>query len=931
MIPQSTYRFQFHSDFNFKDAETVVPYLNDLGISHIYASPIFQARPGSRHGYDIVDPCTINPELGGEEGFEELSDTVQSHGLAWLQDIVPNHMAYDMHNRRLMDVFENRERSPYFHFFDIDWQHPYESFQGRLLAPVLGKFYSEALEDGEISLTFDEDGLAVKYYDWRFPLWLETYQEILTSDLHKFDESIGQNHSLVIQFIGVIDMFKSLTGGGTYNDPGTVKHAKETLWSFTHKHPQIRSYLDELLAGFNAQTHEGFQRLDTILARQCFRLSYWKVASEELNYRRFFTINDLITVNVNRQEVFEESHALIFKLLKSGRIQGVRIDHIDGLSDPVRYLHDLKKHSPETYVVCEKILAHEENLPSDWPVQGTSGYDFLAYVNGLFCRHENLRSFARLYYQFSKMSKSYARIVADQKRLIIGKYMAGDVDNLAYMMKDIAGRFLYGRDITLYGLKRALVEVLTFFPVYRTYVRPDHFDPADQAYVQQAIEQAARHAPGLSYEINFIKKFILLELVQDLTDEEEMSFWRFMKRFQQLSAPIMAKGFEDTTFYIYNMLVSQNEVGGEPNRFGVPSAQMHDFCQKRSVNWPHSMNASATHDTKRGEDTRARINVLSEMPGRWKQKLNDWRRMNRKVKKRSGERVMPDANDEYFLYQNILGAYPFMEEQHDEFVQRMKDYMIKAVREAKLHTGWIRPDDEYEQACLNFITSILTPSKENVFWEDFKAFQAEISHFGMINSLSQTLIKLTAPGVPDIYQGCELWDLSLVDPDNRRPVDYSLRRKMLDELIKVSGRDAGNFLGQLRDNAASGQIKMYLMHHALQLRRVKSQLFESGEYVPVTVKGKHSQCVFAFLRKFENGCVLSVVPRFPTMIVENGQWPLGETVWEDTFLSLPESIGKNALNNVFTGQSIEADKGEVRIADLLKDFPVGLAMCSCGS
>ena len=843
-VPVATYRVQLHKEFGFRQAGAIAAYLEELGVSHFYASPIFEARAGSMHGYDIVDPGRINPELGDEAGLDALVASLRKHGLYWLQDIVPNHMAFDSQNALILDVLEKGRSSKFCKFFDIDWNHLYEGLRGRLLVPFLGKFYAEALEDGDIRLVYTEDGLFITYYSLRLPLKVASYVRVIERNLHALEEVLGPQDPDFIKLVGTVHFFRTLAAAaeGACEDEQVV-HAKKMLWALYLSNEAIKKFIDDNIAHFNGMKGEprSFDDLDALIAEQFFRLSYWKVAAEEINYRRFFTINELISLRVEDEDVFNFTHAFIFKLLNDGVIQALRVDHVDGLYDPAGYLRRLRERSGDAYIVVEKILEPKEELPADWPVEGTTGYDFLNCVNGLFCRRDNEMAFDRLYHDFTGQAFSYDELVAAKKRLITGKHLAGNVDNLAHMMKKVSANDRYGRDITLYGLKRALVEVMANFPVYRTYINTDAVSAADRHFIDEAVERARRNIPDFIHELNFIHQFLLMGRGGSLADEDRRELLDFVMNFQQYTAPLMAKGFEDTVLYIYNRLISLNEVGSSPNRFGTTPDEFHAFNRERAASWPHSMNTTATHDTKRGEDARARINVLSELPDEWAERLKAWEKMNEPAKKLSGRRSMPDKNDEYFLYQTLIGAWPFAEEAGPAFTRRIRQYMVKAVREAKIHTAWVKPDIEYENACSSFVNAILTPSKENRFLKAFLPFQRKIAHYGILNSLSQTLLKTVSVGVPDLYQGSELWDLSLVDPDNRRPVDFQKRAAALRDITKKARRDTGKLIDELLGDADDGRVKLFLMHRALWARKECVGLFREGTwYLDVDGNGRWS-------------------------------------------------------------------------------------------
>ncbi len=927
-IPLATYRIQFNPGFDFKAAKNAVSYLSELGISDIYASPIFRARRGSLHGYDVVDPNRLNPKLGTESQFKGLTKELKTFCMGWIQDIVPNHMAFDHENRMLVDVLENGESSRYFHFFDIEWNHPYESIKRRVLAPFLGRFYGESLEDGEIKLGYAKNGFSLGYYNRILPLRLESYINLLTYRLNDLKKKLGEDHPDYVKLLGVLYILKTLPSGEEGHERyDQIKFIKTTLWELYHDNEDIRKFIKENIKIFNGKkgNPESFNLLNGLLSEQYFRLSFWKVATEEINYRRFFNINELLSLRIEDEGVFNHTHSLIFRFIEEGKITGLRIDHIDGLYDPTDYLTRIRQKEGDLYVIVEKILDLEEELPSFWPVQGTTGYDFLNYVNGIFCRREHRREFNRIYTNVAGVPPSYEELVSEKKRLILGKHMAGDVDNLAHLMKAISSRDRHGSDITIYGLKRALVEVMAQFPVYRTYIGKGISREADPLYVQEAIGRAKGSSPALLNELQFIERFLLLDFADYLSEEDRGQWIHFVMRFQQFTAPLMAKGFEDTTLYVYNRLLSLNEVGGNPNRFGVSIAEFHHFLEKRANLWPHSLNTTSTHDTKRGEDVRARLNVLSEMPKEWESNIRTWSKINRKWKRKVRGRSFPDRNDEYFLYQTLVGAFPFREgEELHTFRERMKGYIIKAVREAKVHTAWLKPDTDYEDAFISFLEGILGDGEGNPFLEEFLPFQRKVSHYGLFNSLSQALIKITSPGVPDFYQGTELWDLNLVDPDNRRPVDFEKRRGFLKHIRKREDGDILDLISELLRTKEDGGIKLFLIYRALKARGEHPEVFQKGAYIPLEAAGKFKDHVIAFARNHEDKWAVTLVPRFLTPVIREGEYPLGLEIWGDTHIPLPEGIS-NRWTNVITGQYLNSNR-ILTIGEALKHFPVALLM-----
>ncbi len=929
-IPASTYRLQFTPSFGFKDAKAILDYLEALGISDIYASPIFHARQGSEHGYDVVDPNRLNPELGSAADFNALTDAARQRDLGWLQDIVPNHMAYDRQNHMLMDVLENGPASPYYDFFDVDWNHPYDSMKGKILAPFLGGFYGDCLEHGEITLNYDQNGLSIRYASMQFPVNIESYADVIAHDLGALRKRLGASHLDFIKLLGILYTLKNIPPKEESRERADqIAFVKHMLWELYSGDAEIKRHFDANLSRFNGSEGkpESFNLLERLLAQQWYRLSFWKVAAEELDYRRFFNINELISLRMEDEKVFNHTHGLIMKLAREGQFTGLRIDHVDGLYDPLEYLQRLRRAAGDVYLAVEKILGFDEELPENWPVQGTTGYEFLNFVNGLFCARAQRRKFSQIYSRFADSETSCGALLVEKKRLIIGKYMAGDIESLAYLLKTVSSRDRHAADVTLYGLKRALVEVLAFFPVYRSYVSPGHFSVADRAWLNTAVERAKTANAGLLLELKFIERFLLLDFANHHSDEEKHSWTHFVMRFQQLTGPLMAKGFEDTTFYVYNRLISLNDVGGDPDRFGVSPQEFHEFNRRRLKSWPYTMNATATHDGKRGEDARARINLLSELPEEWDNRLKSWSRTNRAKKSKIKGLEVPDRNDEYFLYQTLIGSYPLQDAPDPGFSERLNAYLIKAVREAKVHTEWLKPDLAYETSFVKFADAILTPSADNGFLDEFLPFVEKVAYAGMFNSLAQTLLKIVAPGIPDTFQGTELWDLSFVDPDNRRPVDFAARRRLLGELKISESKDRAALLRELISQWRDGRIKLYLLHKLLGFRRDHRELFGTGDYLPLHASGEMADRVCAFARRKDQTWVLAIVPRLIGRDAYRGGTPLGDEFWRGTALSLPDSAPGRWVD-VLTGHTLKtalaAPNKTLELGGVFKDFPVAL-------
>ncbi len=825
-MPTATYRIQFNPDFGFQAAQTVISYLADLGISDLYASPIFKAVKGSLHGYDVVDPNHLNPELGGPSDLEGLAAELRTYNMGWIQDIVPNHMAIDSENRLLMDILENGSSSRYFQFFDVDWDYPAASLNKRILAPFLGRFYGECLEDGEIALQYGPDGFKTAYYNLAFPLRIESYLNLF-NNLSQLKRKLPEDNPDFIKLLGILYVLKSLSSSDEPEERNNqIKFIQHTMWEAYNSNAVIKAFVDENVRTFNGEKGkaESFNFLDDLLSQQVFRLSFWKVAAEEINYRRFFCVNGLISLKVEDDHVLNHTHGLIFDLIERRIVTGLRIDHVDGLYDPASYLKKVRGRAPAAYIVVEKILDLNEDLPPFWPVQGTTGYDFTNYVNELFCQKKNERAFCKIYAGVTGLKNSYEDVVRDNKKLMIQEDMASDVHNLAQLLKNISSRDRHGSDITLTALQRALTEVLAVFPVYRTYISQVVVSDDDRKYILAAVDRARANFPALLHGFAFVRRFLLLDFPDYVSEEEKRDWLHFAMRFQQLSGPVMAKGVEDTTHYVYNRLLSLNEVGGRPGQFGCSLEEFHNFNAKKRELWPDSLNATSTHDTKRGEDARARINVLSEMPDEWLKKLRTWIRINRGKKKRVHGLAVPDRNDEYFLYQTLIGAWPFSDDRVSRAsLKELRRYIVKAVREAKVHTAWLKPDTEYENAYVSFAEKILARSEANEFLKELIPFCRRVSHYGILNSLSQTLIKITSPGVPDFYQGSELWDLSLVDPDNRRPVDFEKRRAMLAGIREQDDADIGRLVQDLLSTKEDGKIKLFLIYRGAQSKKSKSR------------------------------------------------------------------------------------------------------------
>ncbi len=907
-IPSSTYRLQVTKSFSFRNLRKILPYLDRLGISTIYSAPFFSARPGSTHGYDVTDPHILNSEIGTMPEFKALSEELKEKGMGWLQDIVPNHMAFDPGNSLLMDVLEKGNKSLYYNYFDINWEHPDPKYQGKMMAPFLGKPLEVVIKNEELKLDFFQQSFYLRYYETRYPVSISSYQFILkqANRIHAWagDEFTSDYQNLISNFETLSDIEEQ----DLYEE--YAERLKKEFSDTIKEDEEIKGLLTSAVSNINRNK----KLLQTLLDQQNFILSYWKDTEQEINYRRFFTVNDLICLNIQNEEVFHHYHQFIYYLYSRGMIQGLRIDHIDGLLDPTQYINRVReKFGDEAYIIVEKILEWEEHLPSQWPIQGTSGYHFLACISHLYTDHQNREKFSEIYKKITKSSTEYENLVRDKKYFIITKRMFGELNNLMHYL-EVTDLLPHEDEISHGKIREALAYFLVFYPVYRVYGNKLPLIQDDLNIIQNALQDAENHASYLSKEIDYLRKLFNGKADGNETYNENKLY--FLMRCQQIAGPLAAKGVEDTAFYIYNRLISHNEVGDSPNIFGITTDQFHDKMLDRLERNPLSINTTATHDTKRGEDARVRINVLSEIPEEWEQMMEQWRAVNKKYIKESENGKMPTPNDEYYIYQTLIGAFPMNGEQEEDNLQeRVKEYMIKVTREAKVNTSWAEPKEEYENAVTAFTESIL---ENQDFLDTFIPFMQKIAHYGAIYSLAQALIKITAPGIPDIYQGCELWDLSMVDPDNRRPVDFDLRNQYLDK-IEIKWKDQ-DFRKEILNNPEDGLIKMFTVHKALQHRRQAHELFSKGDYIPLQFKGKNASHAFGFVRKRGQMWSLVVVPGLLVKEEFLNNTKPDFTFWSDTNVVLPEEA-PHKWKNIFTNTDVNISK-EHNLQEIFENFPV---------
>jgi (1->4)-alpha-D-glucan 1-alpha-D-glucosylmutase len=982
-IPLSTYRLQFNSDFRFSAAREIVPYLHRLGISDLYTSPYFKASTGSRHGYDILDQNSLNPEIGSEQDYEALVAELHRWSMGQILDIVPNHMCIEgQGNHFWLDVLENGPSSIYADFFDIDWHPVKHELENKILIPILGDQYGTILENGELQLTFEEGSFFVYYYDNKLPIIPKAYSHILTLGIETLEQELLAETPQFQELMSIITALKHLPPT-TEQDPERIieryrekEIVKRRLWSLYQESQSISGFVDSNVVTFNGQKGEphSFDLLDKLLREQVYRISHWRVATEEINYRRFFDINSLGAIRVEDPTVFAETHRLIFRLIETGKINGLRIDHADGLRNPEVYSQRLQascfvhlnRGIPAAeageedgdedveatlrrryeqmvaadpaykpfYILGEKILLKTEKLPESWAVFGTTGYDFANQVNGLFVDSGQAKSFEKIYSRFVQQRIDFQEVAYERKKLVMQVAMSSEINTLGHYLNRISEQNRHTRDFTLNSLIKSIIEVIACFPVYRTYINSFEVAERDRLYIETTIARARRQNPAISASVfDFIRDVLLLRFSDSVSAKSQQVWLDFVKRFQQITGPVMAKGVEDTAFYVYNRLISLNEVGGAPERFGISLEAFHGQNIERSKSRPLAMLASSTHDTKRSEDVRARINVLTEIPEQWREALIRWSRQNRKYKVLIDGKLAPSRNEEYFLYQTLIGAWPFCPPAAEEFATfrgRIKDYMLKAMREAKVDTSWISPNAPYEAAVLAFITTILKGSSHNNFFTDFTSFQRLTAASGIFNSLAQTLLKITSPGIPDFYQGNELWDFSLVDPDNRRPVDYSLRRRLLDDLLRREATVGP--LATAREVVVSrqdGRIKLHLTCKALNFRREHRALFETGRYLPLTAEGVRQEHVCVFERAVNGSSFLVVVPLFCSRLIESEKGvPLGPEVWAETRIILPAETSVGRYRHIFSGEILvpaeEDGRRTLALAEIFASYPVAL-------
>ena len=922
--PRATARLQFHKDFTLDDAVPLVPYYKALGISHLYASPLLKARPGSTHGYDIVDPTRINPEVGGEEALQRLVEALHAADMGLILDIVPNHMGVGgADNGWWLDVLEWGPRSPFASFFDIDWNPADPALKDKLLAPFLGGPYGTVLESGDLALHFEPESgkIYAEYFEHRFPIAPATYATILRAT---GDASLD----------GIAQVFAGIGQPGSAEAMRAAAGVALDVLARFAKAPGGQSSIDAVLAAFDPKQPESRERLHRLLEAQNYRLAWWRAATDEINWRRFFDVTSLGGLRQEVPEVFEATHELILKLYAEGAIDGVRVDHVDGLADPRAYCRKLRRrlraagrHRPATapkgepLVLVEKILAPHERLRQDWMVDGTTGYNFMDEVAGLLHDPAGEERLTRLWAELTARSPRFEDEAREARRQILRENLASELNGTATALHRIAQTDLATRDFTLTAIRRAISEVLAHFPVYRTYVSMAGRNEEDERTLEWALSGARRTVRATERPLlDLLDGWLGGEVPRSLPIADRRRRLRAAVRFQQLSAPVAAKSVEDTAFYRYGRLISRNEVGSEPGHLTESPASFHAMCRDRARNFPREMLATATHDHKRGEDNRIRLAVISERPEEWATALTRWTRLNNSLKREVDGTPAPDAVDELMLYQTLVGAWPLNLDPSDEqgvqeLIKRVAAWQEKALREGKRRSEWAVPNEAYESACQDFLRNILAADRASRMREEIAGFAMRLAPAGAANGLSQTLIRCTSPGIPDLYQGTEFWDFSLVDPDNRRPVDFSARQAAL---------EAGETPADLLPHWKDGRAKQAVIARALALRAQRPELFAEGDYLPLEVQGAKAAHLLAFARRRGQQAAITVVTRLPAALLGEATQPLiPPEAWEDTAILLPPDM-PGAIADVLNGGEVAAPDGILPASTLLARLPVAL-------
>ncbi len=878
--PITTYRIQFNKDFPLKDLEKQIEYLTLLGAGAVYASPIFAATPGSGHGYDVIDPLRFNPEITDEATFSKVRKKLGQSSIGWIQDIVPNHMAYHPGNVWMMDVLEKGSDSAWYRFFDLE--PGVAGKDNKLMVPFLGIPLDEAIKNNDIKTGWKNGTFTLEYFDNIYPVNHDTFRSIAESNI--------SSAPAPIQELWDKHLKASVTQSYLQHEWEEAKEKAQQLYA---TNPEVKAFIDKLTQKLSSREAS----IREIIEMQFYELCHWQETEKRINFRRFFTVNGLICLRMEDAEVFKEFHSFINKQMEQGNFNGLRIDHIDGLNDPNQYLDRLRKLcGDETWIVAEKILEHQEELPSFWPVQGNTGYDFLAIVNNLLTSVKHYDKLKALYKEVTNIKDSASELIYQNKKMILNSRMHGEWDNIFQYFNHFGFIDYEKENISREEIKEALGEFMLACPVYRLYPRAFPLRNQNRIVVDEIFKTARKRTPALTAALEKLSSVMLSDEKNDEDFNEKLQ--QFFSRLMQFTGPLMAKGVEDTSMYQYNCFVAHNEVGDAINASGITISGFHTAMEERQQKWPYTMNTTSTHDTKRGEDVRARLNIVSELTDEWEEKVHEWMRMNQKLKIRLDSGLLePSTSIEYFIYQTLLGTFPFDGKIDETYLKRIDEYLVKALREAKRKVSWRDPDDTYENTVCQFARQMLNPRHD--FLAAFVPFMQKVAWRGITNSLTQLTLKITCPGIPDIYQGTELWDFTLVDPDNRQPVDYDLRLAQLEEMKAHQQPNDDALLRDLLKNATDGRIKLWYTACLLNARKLNPDLFVKGEYIALSVSGKRNAHLLAFARKHYNEWAIVAVPLITaTLSDQTGAACLLDMDWGDTQIQLPPSAPQKWLNTI---------------------------------
>ncbi|NLF84411.1 MAG: malto-oligosyltrehalose synthase [Candidatus Gastranaerophilales bacterium] len=960
-FPTSLYRMQFNKNFTFKDAMQVIPYLNELGISHCYASPILHARADSTHGYDIINHSELNPEIGSLHDFNDFVNTLHHYDMGLIVDIVPNHMAIGKENLWWMDVLENGQASRFASFFDIDWAPSKKELKGKVLLPVLGDHYGNILTSGQLKFSFEHETgkLKLHYWDHEFPVNPSSYLIFLEHRINVLEARLGGNNPDFLEYLSIITQFRKIPGINESSPEKIAERNREKdiasgrLAALCRRNAAIEGFIQENLNDFQCKINDPLScnRIHNLLEEQAYRLAYWRVSIDLINYRRFFDVNYFVGLKTENPLVFNCTHTLILDLIEQRKIDGLRIDHPDGLLNPTGYFIKLQAEAAKrlgvnfdpsqeellgsqqlpVYIVAEKILAPFEKLPRNWAISGTVGYEFLNDLTRVLVNGDNSKRVSKIYERFIGKVIDFDELVIECKKIIMKTSLTSELSTLSNHLSRIFERYYSSRDYTLNNIRDALTEIIACFPVYRTYISPEDKNDKAEDYIKWAIGLAKKRTTYADPSIfDFIEKILIVEPDEEKDSPGYADILYFTMKFQQYTSPLMAKGLEDTSFYRYNRLIALNEVGGEPSIFDISVNDFHNNNIKRLEKTPCGLLNTSTHDTKRSEDARARICVLTEIPDKWHNLINKLSRINKFRKIKIDNVLSPDRNDEYLFYQTLLAIYPckiLSDAEKDDIMQRIERYMIKAMREAKVHTSWVNINSQYEEATIGYIRKILSSPDNHPFWKEFMPFLKEIAHVGALNSVFQVVLKLTCPGVPEIYQGSEVLKFTLVDPDNRNPVDYELLRQNFAEIrhsLNEPNNRADNWHEELLP-LNSGRMKLFYTAAILNFRQKNKNLFRYGNYVPIEAEGVMKNHVIAFARHYGNECAIVVVPRCVYgMVTDSEPLPVGHKNWQDTKITLPNDFSEYSFKDIITGTRFENIGKSLNIGDILNKLPAAV-------